>query len=99
MCTDSDFDEDSVFVYGAVDFGLTERLYDYCLDNQTLVENYCGEGLFQGIDFWVKRAVPKTFNQVCEFGCNMGRCLTAEEIERDIEELDLPDEPPVLGNI
>jgi len=73
--------------------------YDMCLDETILVENYCG--YVWRWDFWNMKPELKTFNQVCEYGCSLGRCLTKEEVEPDepIEELDLPDEPPIVGEL
>ncbi len=67
--------------------------YDYCLDNSTLVENYCGK-VFRW-DFWNIKDEPKVFNQVCEYGCDMGRCLTAEEVNVPVGGVDLPAEPNI----
>jgi len=74
-CKDSDSGENESFVYGFVDFGVSGSVYDSCLDNRTLSEYYCDEALFQDWNFWIIRSVPKTYTQVCEFGCSEGRCL------------------------
>lgn len=81
FCQDLDAGENETVIFGAVDFDLTGREYDYCQDNVNLVENYCGNATFQSLDFWTVKTVPKTFVQVCQYGCSEGRCLTAEDLQ------------------
>jgi cysteine-rich repeat protein len=97
-CFDADLDLNSIFEFSFVRYN-SSYFEDYCLDEQVLVEYYCGR--VWKWDFWNIKNEPKTFQQVCQYGCEMGRCLTQEEniVDPDepVEELDLPDEPPVLG--
>jgi len=94
-CFNSDIGEDEIHIGGYVEYD-NQIAHDYCLDNNTLVESFCGRVL--KLDFW--NLEPKTFNRVCQFGCEMGRCLTAEEVmPGEPVELDLPDEPSAPGNI
>jgi hypothetical protein len=92
-CFNSDVGENETLLRGYVEYK-DQIMQDYCLDENMVVENYCGRVLRW--DFWILE--PKTFQQVCQYGCEMGRCLTAEEVAPgEPVELDLPDEPPVLG--
>lgn len=78
-CRDSDAELDSYFVFGNVESGNVnyERMppriyYDYCKNENTLVEYYCGT-------YWFGFGKIITLSKEvdCEYGCNAGACLSA----------------------
>jgi hypothetical protein len=77
-CFDKDAtsDIDPIFEPSYVSYNYTEYT-DYCLNDKTLVENYCGYKI--SWDFWNIKLVPKTFIQSCQFECVAGKCLTTQE--------------------
>ena len=70
--------ENSLFVSSYV-FSDFKEYEDYCRDNSTLVESYCGISLLRW-DFWnFAEEVAKQKDVVCENGCFDGACIYVAE--------------------
>jgi cysteine-rich repeat protein len=90
-CTDSDGGQ-NIYTKGFYSYFSTSggsAGEDICLNSQTLKEWYCGYKFKW--DFWNIELEPKSYEQVCQYGCEMGRCLP--EVTPVVS--DLPDEPTV----
>lgn len=72
-CVDNDgsLDENGIYKNGyTADYGETEKARDYCIDEDTLVENICN---YAPNELYKYYRDLKEYN--CEFGCSNGACL------------------------
>jgi len=73
-CYDFDEGDNAIFTSALVSYD-GNFSYDYCKDNSTLVENYCGISLLRW-DFWnFADEVTKQKEVICENGCFDGACI------------------------
>jgi len=67
--------------------------YDFCFDNSTFKDYYCGIDLFKN-DFWnIAKEVQKQREINCQFGCGNGSCIVDVLVPVINYSSDLPPEP------